>query len=49
MKLPTRPPRGKALLGTWRKEHLLSLKQAHTLFQTYQKLKKEVEARPRPR
>lgn len=34
----------KALVGTWRKEHLLSLKQAHTLFQTYQGLLLEVEA-----
>lgn len=34
----------KALVGTWRKEHLLSLKQAHILFQTYQALLLEVEA-----
>jgi hypothetical protein len=33
----------KALLGTWRKEHLLSLKQAHTLHETYQDLLVEVE------
>jgi len=33
----------KALVGTWRKEHLLSLKQAHTLFMTYQGLLAEVE------
>lgn len=33
----------KALLGTWRKEHLLSLKQAHTLHETYQDLLMEVE------
>lgn len=33
----------KALLGTWRKEHLLSLKQAHALHQTYQELLTEVE------
>ncbi len=33
----------KALHGTWRKEHLLSLKQAHTLYETYQRLLVEVE------
>jgi transposase len=33
----------KALIGTWRKEHLFSLKQSHTLYQAYQKLILEVE------
>lgn len=34
----------KALEGTWRKEHLLSLRQAHALWALYQKLREEAEA-----